>query len=207
MNLKVEDLEKAGFTIQDELDHTHIVPMVQRMLKEPVWFARTYWALNFLLLCLLIASGFGIHKHGEATVERLLFATFTGIGLSLLLLPLHEGLHGLAYKLVGAPEVSYHAQWKQFVFMAVAHQFVANRREFNIVALAPFVVISTGLLTLAIVFTGQYSIVLISMCLAHASMCSGDFALLAYFEKHQDKEVVTYDDKYLKKSWFLIRYK
>lgn len=205
MNLKVEELEKAGFQIQDELDHTDILPLVQRMLKEPVWFARAYWALNIFLLCALITSGFWLSNHNIATGERLMFACFTGIALSLLLMPIHEVIHGLAYKLVGAPKVSYHAHWKQLIFMAVAHQFVANRREFTLVALAPFVVISICLLAGALVFKNLYSFAFLSMCLAHASMCSGDFALLAYFQKHADKELVTYDDQYLKKSWFLVR--
>gem|GEM_PF-1395109 len=36
-------------------------------------------------------------------------------------------------------------------------------------------------------------------------MCSCDFALLAYFEQNSGKELLTYDDRYLKKSWFLVR--
>jgi hypothetical protein len=30
--------------------------------------------------------------------------------------------------------------------------------------------------------------------LLHTAFCSGDFALLSYFEKHRARKVVTYDD-------------
>lgn len=41
--------------------------------------------------------------------------------------------------------------------------------------------------------------------LAHTAMCSGDFALLSYFDCQVDKQVVTYDDREKKISYFYGR--
>jgi hypothetical protein len=35
---------------------------------------------------------------------------------------------------------------------------------------------------------------ILGILLCHTAMCSGDFALLCFFEFHSDKEVVTYDN-------------
>jgi len=205
MKIQVEELKHAGFRIEDELVHEDLIPFVQRLIKKPLWVSRLYWASNLLFLMLLIGLGFWKIKYGNMAAADVILPAVTGIGLSLLLVPVHEALHAIAYKMVGAPLVSFDAQWKKLVFMAVAHRFVASRNEFIVVALAPFLVISLVLGPLAIVLGGGSDMFFLGMVLAHASMCSGDFALLAYFELHNGKELVSYDDRYLKKSWFLVR--
>jgi hypothetical protein len=116
---------------------------------------------------------------------------------------LHEYIHALAYRWQGAPEVSYDVQWRKFIFMAVADQFVASRRAFQVVALAPFVVISTLLLG-GLAVTPWPGVVLGAL-LMHTACCSGDFGLLSYFDAHPEQEVVTYDDRAGKVSYFFAR--
>ncbi|MEO5947545.1 MAG: DUF3267 domain-containing protein, partial [Chitinophagaceae bacterium] len=78
----------------------------------------------------------------------------------------------------------------------------ANRKEFQIVALAPFTVITTILL-ISLFFAGQlWSLTILGILLTHTAFCSGDFGLLSYFDFHKDKEVVTYDDVENKISYF-----
>ena len=86
--------------------------------------------------------------------------------------------------------------------MALADQFVANKKEFEVVALAPFAVISLTLLVLLFVASPSWTITIIGTLLAHTAMCSGDFGLLSYFEFHKDKQPVTYDDVESKTSYF-----
>ena len=90
-----------------------------------------------LFFVLLIGVGFLQFKVGNLSADDVILLALSGIGLSVMLMPLHKALHALAYKLVGAPLVSFDAQWKKLVFMAVAHRFVASRNEFSVVALAP----------------------------------------------------------------------
>ncbi|MBK7637511.1 MAG: DUF3267 domain-containing protein [Saprospiraceae bacterium] len=69
-----------------------------------------------------------------------------GIIFAFLLILVHEYIHVLAYKSQGANRTSYDSNWKKLYFMALADKFVANKKEFSIVALAPFVVINSILI-------------------------------------------------------------
>ena len=91
------------------------------------------------------------------------------------------------------------------IFMALADKFVASKREFEIVALAPFLVISTALLLILPFANNNGQITIFAILLAHTAMCSGDFGLLSFFEYHKEKEPVTYDDVANKVSYFYGR--
>ena len=86
--------------------------------------------------------------------------------------------------------------------MALADKFVANKNEFGIVVLAPFISISMIFLLLLTIASYNWSLTILGILLCHTAMSSGDFALLCYFEFHRDKEVVTYDDVENKISYF-----
>jgi len=90
---------------------------------------------------------------------------------------------------------------KKFYFLALADKFVANRREFVFIALAPFTIISVVFAVLAVVLPFGWSMTMIGVLFAHTAMCSGDFGLLATL-KLIGKEVVTYDDVENKVSYF-----
>lgn len=89
--------------------------------------------------------------------------------------------------------------------MALADKFVANKKEFEIVALAPFTVITTTLIILLFLANANWTLTVSSVLLAHTAMCSGDFGLLSFFEFHKDKEAVTYDDVENKISYFYVQ--
>jgi hypothetical protein len=119
-----------------------------------------------------------------------------------LLIPIHEYIHVLAYKSQGALHTSYDSNWKKFYFMALADKFVANKHEFSIVALAPFVVITT-MLGLALFWVeGLWSFTIIGTLIMHTAASSGDFGILSYFYFHKDKDIITYDDVGNKISYF-----
>ncbi len=107
----------------------------------------------------------------------------------------------------GARNTSYNVNLKKFYFMALADKFVADRKEFSVVALAPFVTITAILIILFFVAGTNWQLTVIGVFLAHTAMCSGDFGLLSYFEFHRDKEVVTYDDVESRRSFFYARSK
>jgi hypothetical protein len=89
--------------------------------------------------------------------------------------------------------------------MAMADQFVASRREFRLVALAPFLLINLVSIFLFFTVPLAWTYTVLGTLLTHTAFCSGDFGLLSYFEFHQDKEVVTYDDKENQVSYFYGR--
>lgn len=119
---------------------------------------------------------------------------FGGAALSFLLIPIHELLHGLAYKLAGAPKVTYKAVWKQLAFYAAADKYITNYQKFRFVAITPFIVITALILIAFFTTPGQWNILLFGMLTMHTIACIGDFALLSYMFEHRNQDVLTVDD-------------
>ena len=113
---------------------------------------------------------------------------FIGFSIAFLLVPLHEYIHVLAYKSQGAKNTSYHSNIKKFYFIALADKFVANKIEFRIVVLAPFISITMILLLLLTISSYNWSLTILGILLCQTAMSSGDFALLCYFEFHATKK-------------------
>jgi hypothetical protein len=79
---------------------------------------------------------------------------------------------------------------------------VANKKEFQVIALAPFVLITSMLTFLLFLAQGNWILTIAGVLVAHTAMCSGDFGLLSYFEFQKEKAVVTYDDVHARVSYF-----
>lgn len=128
-----------------------------------------------------------------------------GCAITFLLIPPHEILHGIAYKLCGAKKVSYKANWRKLYFMAVADKFVTFRKQFYFIALLPVTLISIIMLIAAYFASPTGQIMWLTVGLVHASMCAGDFGLMSFFAENKHREVVTYDDVENEISYFYTR--
>jgi hypothetical protein len=171
-------------------------------MKKRTKYSVFYYISNFIAFG-LVGYFFvqGYHLPNYSLGDR--FAHFSyGLAIAFALLPLHEYIHVLAYKSQGATNASYDANLKKFYFMALADKFVANKKEFEIVALAPFIIITSLLTVLFFIVNTNWILTISSVLLAHTAMCSGDFGLLSYFEFNKKKQVVTYDDIENKISYF-----
>lgn len=203
MKLSPESLESNGYQLIDRLDHKELVPFIQQYL-----FQKSFWPVSFLGFILLMLAaiglmiGAGISTHPYFNTNDAFVKLSLGFASAFLLIPLHEYIHTIAYRLCGAREVTYDADLKKLIFMAMAHRFVAGAGEFRFIAIAPFATISLlGFATMP--FLGGYHIYnALGLVFMHAAFCGGDFAMLAYLDFHKDKEVVTWDDKVNKVSWF-----
>ena len=146
--LSVDDLQNmAEFTQVSELSLKELPAFV----KEYYWLQRsrvTYF--HYLVSLLTSAAFFALLFALELSWEDGLMAFGLSALVFLALLPLHEGIHGLAYRAVGATDIRYGFKLREGFAYAVAHNFVADRRQFTLVAIAPFVIISLGLIVLAI---------------------------------------------------------
>ncbi|MEL6652713.1 MAG: DUF3267 domain-containing protein [Bacteroidota bacterium] len=202
MNIRPRDLANLGYDQLDELGHLDLIPFVQENLRRRNLWSLSYWFANLLGIAALVYL-FVVAIQVE-TVSFWTGLQYAGLGFigSLLLIPVHEGIHALAYRLVGAKRTSFDANWRQFYFMAIADKFVANRREFLIVALAPFLLITLIFVGLAFVLPLNWQFAVLSLVLMHTSFCAGDFGLLSYFAFRRNWEVVTYDDRANKVSYF-----
>ncbi|WP_027000467.1 DUF3267 domain-containing protein [Eisenibacter elegans] len=201
-----DTLAQEGFELIDKLSHMDMLPFIQTYMRQPTWYARSFTALNIGAIALWgVAIGWSaVSLHWSIILLHIGY----GIGLCFIpIIPIHEYIHALAYKSQGARHTSFDVDWKNFIFMALADKFVINGRAFRVVALAPFVCISIALLLLLPWVSGPWVLTLITILAAHTSCCAGDFGLLSYFEYQQKQgyEIVTYDDKILKESYFLGR--
>lgn len=205
MKIKPDELSENGYVLLDKLGHKELVPFIRTYLKKRTKYSVFYYLSNLIVVGL--AGYFFVADYdlpGYNLGDRFTHFSY-GLAIAFLLLPLHEYIHVLAYKSQGATNTSYDANLKKFYFMALADKFVANKKEFEIVALAPFTIITTVLTVLLFLVNPDWTLTIIGALLTHTAMCSGDFGLLSFFEFHKDKETVTYDDVENKISYFYGR--
>ncbi|MBL0340653.1 MAG: DUF3267 domain-containing protein [Bacteroidetes bacterium] len=194
MQVSPKWFEDNGYKLHEVLYHQDLIPFVKNYILKKNIFTFGYLFLNLLFLLLLLTRI--IFSLANFQLDFSNTFTFLGFGcaLTFLLIPIHEGLHGIAYKMCGAPTVTFAANWKKMYFMAIADKFPIGRKPFLFVGLAPFVIISLLFIFLAATGSPQFQIMYFTVLLVHASMCIGDFALMSYFSEQGDKEVITFDD-------------
>jgi len=205
MKIRPDELTNKGYVLLDELGHKELVPFIRIYMKKWTRYSIFYYLSNVLIFGLtgyLFMTGF--NQPGFDLGNRFTHFCY-GLAIAFALVPLHEYIHVLAYKTQGATNTSYDVNLKNFYFMALADKFVANKKEFVIVALAPFIIITTILSILFFIVNSNWTMTIIGVLLSHTAMCSGDFGLLSYFEFNKDKQVVTYDDIENRISYFYGR--
>jgi len=205
MKLAPENLEHNGFRLQDSLNHQDLIPFVKLYLNKRTRFSILYTVVNVLFFALLAYCFWKNSSSPSFDFGSGISYSSIGIAFAFGLIPLHEYLHVLAYRSQGATNTSYDSNFRKFYFMALADKFVASKKEFQVVALTPFVAISVGLLVAASLSGTLWSFTWLGALIVHTACCSGDFGLLSYFDFHSDKEVVTYDDKEKGMSYFLVK--
>lgn len=198
--IQPNQLEIEGYTLQSTLTHSEIGDFI-----KPYFFKRNPVMIFYGLfsISLLVISIYSLIKSG-AFLDRLSGFSL-GIALFFLLVPIHELIHGFMYRRAGALKVSYKAEWRKFIFYAMADKFVTYKVPFLYIALAPFVVINSLLiLVIFLAPTAQYFIWMGALFM-HTGGCSGDFALISYFYTFWEKDPVTFDDVEAKVSYFYIK--
>ena len=205
MKLKPGELKENNYRLLDSMDHSELIPFVKTYLNKRTFASTIYYLSIIISVAVLLFYSMKIHVTNHTPVSKEIACLLIGVPATFLLIPLHEFIHIIAYKLQGATETSYDYNLKKFYFLAVADKFVANKKEFRIVALAPFVIITAALM-ISLFFVGPLAkIIMLTTLTIHTTFCSGDFALLSYFEFNNDKEVITYDDKNNKISYFYMK--
>ena len=145
-------------------------------------------------------------KHGE-------FDNLVGLAGGVLfsvtfLIVLHEIIHAIAYKLIGAKKLSFGMRLRKFLFFVLADRQVFCFQQFRKVALAPVVII--GLLCITgMIFTFNQPIFyfFLSIFGIHSLFSGGDFGLLSYFENRKGREILTFDVKEEGKTYFYVKKK
>lgn len=195
MNLKPNQLQQNGYVLLDSLEHKALIPFIQIYLKKKTFAVIFYWAANMLIFLIILLRLYQFYQPEKFKFGDVIGHLSYGFALAFCLIPIHEYIHVLAYKSQGAKTTSYDVNLKKFYFMAIADKFVANRKEFTVVALAPFVLISFAFLIVFLCVEPLWTFTILGILFTHTACCSGDFGLLSYFEFYKHKKIVTYDDK------------
>ena len=190
--------DEQRFHCLDVLEHQNLMPFLQKYylnLRNPLI------QLHFLILVVyLLAAIFAIPAVVAAGQSWVLQAGLAAL-LFLVLIPIHEAIHGLAYRLYGARDVRFSLSLRQFYAYAIANNFVVNRVEFVWIALAPSLVIN-GLLLLVALAWPPARFFALALSVAHYGGTGGDWAMLAYLWDHRARPIFTYDDAEHRLSYF-----
>jgi Putative zincin peptidase len=202
MAFSLEEInDQAKFRLILTVPYTNLIQFVFEYLKKKSVLMLLYWFL--CLIFLFLAVYIRINIAGNFPVTHILFHSAIGmIILPLLCIPVHELLHIVPYYVSGAKNIRIGMDLKQYLFYVTADKYVATPMQFRIVAWAPFIIISTGLLVLIYLLPGLWKWSLSVFLFAHATMCAGDFALLNLYYINKEKRIYTWDDFDKKEAYF-----
>ena len=200
----IEELEdEAAYEKVLTLPYSDISPFVIGHLGKPSLPMLLIWVMvaSALFLSVWFWPGLRFHSDNPQIIKGLV----TGlIFIPLLLIPVHEGAHLIPFRLSGARDIRFGADLRQGIIYVTAHRFVAGRRLFSIVALTPFLLVSSGLVAAIFLCPPWWQWVLSMTLLAHTTMCVGDAAMLGFISGFRNREVYTWDDADRKEAYFYV---
>lgn len=197
-----EELEESDeYKKLQDLDHNEMVPFLLDNLKNRNPINAFFKHGTMLLIALVLFVWIG--KWNTS-----LF--FAGLGVGLIFtftvgLILHELLHLLVYKILGAKKVRLKALWDQGAVAAVADKFVVNEKQFYWLAFTPFAVLTTAGVVALFLTSGWLLYAVSFFIVIHATACIGDFSLAGYMYEHRKEEIYTFDDVENDRSFFYRR--
>lgn len=200
--LEVSDLQSANeFRLLDEISHENLLPFIgEYYWRRRSWVVVSHYIFSLSIVAWCIFTGTRAGYDWSRWLETFGFAVIAFI----LIVPLHEAVHGFAYKLIGASDVRFSVSIRKFYAYAIADEFVADGAQIAWVAAVPFLIINTVLAGIVLV-SDSYALFAVFLLLIHTGGTSGDWAILNYLWLNRGKEVYTYDDAINRKSYFYER--
>ncbi|MCD4710589.1 MAG: DUF3267 domain-containing protein [Bacteroidales bacterium] len=188
-----------------ELDFSEMIPFVLSNIRKRGVIPLLYMTINAATLLFIIFYAVWSVKSGQLSAGKIFWQIVAGIVAgSILVIPPHEILHGLAYRMLGARKIRFGVDLQQFIFYVTADRFPISRRELAFLALTPFVIINMVIIVVTAGWATQITLFFTSLLLSHNIMCIGDFAMVSYAFS-QKGELYTYDDTDKKRSYFFER--
>ena len=167
------------------------------------------WQAIIVLLIFGAAFGFLLGSAVKNTASQLSLPigwqlVMGVVGIIVIVLPIHEGIHALFFKVLGAQEVGFGYSKKGLMVYAYAQRFVMTLRENALVAAMPFLLITTVLVGFLIFLPGLKA-AWATVLMLHTLGCMGDFILIAHAWKNRNRGMYTYDDLDEKRTYFFAR--
>ncbi len=202
MAFRVEDLEdESRFRQILKIPYDELINFVFDYIKRRSDLIVIFWSLCIIFLG--YAAYIRINIAGYFPLKNILLHSFLGfIVFPLLLIPLHELLHLIPFKLTGAKNIRIGMDLRQYMFYVTAHRHVVSSGQFRWIAYTPFAIITLCLLLLILFVPGLWKWSLSLVLLIHATMCAGDFAMMNFFRINRKKKLYTWDDAEKKIAYF-----
>jgi hypothetical protein len=202
MALGVEDLEdESRFRQILKVPYDELINFVFDYIKRRSDLMVFFWSLCIIFLG--FAAYIRLNIAGYFPLKYILLHSLLGlIVFPLILVPIHELLHVIPFRLTGAKKIRIGMDLKQYMFYVTAHRHVVNSKQFRWIGYTPFAVISLGLLLLILFVPGLWKWSLSLLLLVHATMCAGDFAMMNFFRLSRNKKIYTWDDADKKIAYF-----
>ncbi len=198
-----ESLLQQGYQLKAKVSLQDLLPFLKEQSKKPGLLLRVY---QIGLIIGLMVSGFMLGQSlARLDSPEFILSFFVGLLAIIPIIPIHELLHALAYRVFGAKDIRFGANWKSLYFYAGAHRFIADQKSFPWIAFLP-----VGLITLAglaaIPFVpGEIASGIVVFLTAHWLLSGGDFTLACLMLSSDREEWVTYDDLDEGTSYFFAR--
>lgn len=202
MALQVEDFDdQTRYRQILTIPYTELITFVLDYIRRKSGLMVFFWSVCIIFLG--AAINIRINIAGYFLFRSILFHSTLGLlFFPILCIPFHEFLHVIPYYFSGARNIRFGMDLKQYLFYVTAHRHVATPLQFRIVAVTPFIVISTCLVLLILILPGLWKWSLSLFLFVHATMCAGDFALLNLYYLNKDKKIYTWDDVDKKEAYF-----
>lgn len=199
----VETLQSdPAYHLDYELGFQDMVPFVFTQIKRRGIFSWLYAVVNLAMLTFIVLISLkGLLDHSLGWKSLLVQTVIGAIAGSILVIPVHELIHGLTYRILGARKIIFGADLKQFIFFVTANRHPVSGREVHLLALSPFVIINLFTAATTITFFPQWALCAGIFLLCHNIMCIGDFAISNFINKTSGR-VYTYDEPENKMSYF-----
>jgi hypothetical protein len=202
MALQVEDLEDHSKYRQIlKISYDDLIPFIFDYLKRISGVTVFFWSACFVFLCTAVRIRLNIAGFFPLN-DIVLHSALGMIVFPVIFIPLHELLHIIPYYLSGARKIRVGMDLRQYLFYVTAHRYVATPLQFRIVALVPFVLISTAVIIIIPMVPGLWRWSLSLFLFVHSTMCAGDFALLNFYFMRRDRKIYTWDDADEKVAYF-----
>jgi hypothetical protein len=202
MALRVEDLEdQCKYRQILKVPYDDLVAFVLDYIRRKSGLMVFFWSVCIVFLG--IALFVRLNISGYFPFRNIFLHTLLGLGLlPIIVIPIHELLHIIPYYLTGARNIRISMDLKQYMFYVTAHRQVATAKQFRFVALVPFIIVSLLTLFLILYLPGLWKWSLSLFLFVHATMCTGDFAMLNFYAVHPGKKIYTWDDFDEKAAYF-----
>jgi len=191
-----------AFRLVYRLDFQEMVPFVLEQIKRRGLFSWFYAAINLFMLGFIILYSINTLVDHSLTWKSFMAQLIPGIlAGSFLVIPVHELIHGLAYRILGARKIIFGADLKQLIFFVTANRYPVRGYEIHLLTLSPFVIINLVTAGISLWLYPNYLLFAGVFLLSHNIMCIGDFAISNYVNKAKGK-IYNFDEPENKTSYF-----